>query len=772
VYSVSLWYNFGFLIISTALLGFGVAGVVLFLWKGLRERADVGTSAAWLSVLFSLSVVAAYWLEQRIPFDPFSMYTQKMQLLFMLATYIVVAVPFFFAGLILALLFTRFSWAVNRLYGFDLAGAAVGCIAIVFTMPLLGGGGSVLLAAAFSGLAVIVFADRKSRLLRAIALLDVMMSILVSCHAASWIPMRITPNKHLSSAVIKPVYTRWNTFSRVDLFLRKSRDFKSEIEPVIAIDQGTAATGLPYDMRPDVKSVLRRFSSDSLYNSCVAYLDRTAPDVLVVGSGAGQQVLDALHAGAGKITAVDINPIITSLVGENPYWADLFHQPQVRLFTDEGRNFIRSSRERYDAIVSCHTISNAAIASGALSLTENYMFTREAFEDYYQHLTDSGILLITRPEFQIPRLFTTARELMARNRVPDPALHLFAFTYPDQAFVKGRGSFHAVFMLSKSAFSPGQVERIRHYIYLPETDRPSILYNPFRRASNIYDSIVSTSDLPALYRDYPFSLEPATDNDPYFNHHTRWSSLSLGSFASLFSQNKKGRLALEDKPVAEVTLIILLVQAILIAGVFMLFPLWLFSRSELKTRNVARYLAYFSGLGCGFIMVEIVLIQQFSLLLGDPVYTFAIVLAAMLLFTGVGSYLSQKYRVGDRRLLQVAISALVVLIVSASFGLAPLLRTAVVLPMFARIVLCAVLMLPLGILIGVPFPSGIRIMGKEAPSLIPWAWGMNGFFTVIGSVLALMLSMMIGFREVLCMAAGIYLISMLVMLRATRSDGS
>jgi hypothetical protein len=219
-------------------------------------------------------------------------------------------------------------------------------------------------------------------------------------------------------------------------------------------------------------------------------------------------------------------------------------------------------------------------------------------------------------------------------------------------------------------------------------------------------------------------------------------------------------------------LTILLVQAIFIAALFILLPLWLFSRSELKIKKVAPYLVYFSGLGCGFIMVEIVLIQQFSLLLGDPVYTFAIVLAAMLLFTGMESYLSQQYRLGDRRLVLLAISALAALIVLAGFGLAPLLRTAVALPMFARIVLCAVLMLPLGVLIGVPFPSGIRMIGREAPSLIPWAWGMNGFFTVIGSVLALMLSMMIGFRAVLCVAAGIYLVSMLVIRGATRGDGT
>lgn len=224
-----------------------------------------------------------------------------------------------------------------------------------------------------------------------------------------------------------------------------------------------------------------------------------------------------------------------------------------------------------------------------------------------------------------------------------------------------------------------------------------------------------------------------------------------------------GRLALEDKPIAEVSLIILLIQVLLISALFILAPLWRYQKTGVMKRNLLPYLIYFSGLGCGFIMIEIVLIQLFSLLLGEPVYTFAIVLAALLLFTGLGSYLSGRYA-NPARNVKAAVIGLTVLLLLSSFVLPSLLRTATALPMGGRVFLSIVLIFPIGLLLGVPFPSGIRILDRQSPTLIPWAWGVNGFFTVVGSVVALMLSMMIGFQAVIWIAIVVYLVSMLVLL--------
>jgi spermidine synthase/MFS family permease len=765
VFSVTLWYHFGFLIISTALLGFGVSGVLLSLWKKLREEYNLDKTLGWLSIFISLSIIICFWLLQQIPFDPFSLYADKMQFLYMPLTYIIVSIPFFFAGLALSLLFTRFPEKINRLYAFDLVGAAFGCLAIIFTMSYFGGGGSVLFAATFAATAAILFFGKTFKTFSWISFLLLVITFVISLNADKIIPLRITDNKAISLRKKTPVYTKWNTFSRIDLYIDSSKIFPQKKSARFVIDQGTAATGLDFDMKPNVKTVLQQYTGDSLYESCLAYLDKKNPSVLIIGSGCGTQVLDALHHGTKKVTAVEINPIINDVVQKNEYWADLFYQPQVELVTDEARNYIRSSKEKYDAIISAHTISNAAIASGALSLSENYVLTKEAFEDYYNHLTDSGIIYFTRPEFQLPRLFSTGREVLEENGIKDAAAHFYAYTHKPPEILAGRKSFFAVFLMSKKPLSQQQVVQMNSFINLSVTDPPIILYNPFKQNNNIYDSVLSTKNLTEFYKNYSFEISPATDNEPFFNHHTRWSSLNVQSFKDIFSQQKMGRMALEDKPIAEVTLIVLLIQVLIISALFILLPLWKFSSKGLQIKNIFPILFYFSGLGFGFIMIEIVMIQLFSLLLGEPVYTFAIVLAALLLFTGIGSYISGRYSLNAKRTLRISIISLSALLLLASFFLPPLLRQAIALSMTGRVILAVLLIMPLGILLGMPFPSGIQLISKQVPALIPWAWGVNGFFTVIGSVVALILSMMVGFQAVLWIAIVVYLLSLFVINR-------
>ncbi|GAC1420589.1 MAG: hypothetical protein NVS9B7_11190 [Flavisolibacter sp.] len=771
VFSVTLWYHFGFLIISTALLGFGVAGVLLSLWKNFRENYSLDKALGWLSICLSAAIVFCFWLLQKIPFDPFSLYDDKMQLLYMPLTYIMVSMPFFFAGLALSLVFTRLSAHINQIYAFDLAGAGFGCLAIIFTISYFGGGGSVLFAATFSAVGAILFFGRKHKVLSTASLVLFILGFIISLNADRLIPLRITTNKRLSSSKQNPVFSKWNTFSKIDLYIDSSSVIQGKKSPALIIDQGTAATGLDFDLKPGVKMTLGAYPGDSLYTSCVAYLGRKMPSILIIGSGCGTQVLDGLHHRVKKVTAVDINPIINNVVRNNEYWADLFHQPEVELVTDEGRNFVRSTKEKYDAIISEHTISNAAIASGALSLSENYVLTKEAFEDYFDHLTDSGIIYFTRPEYQLPRIFSTGREVLEEKNIKNPALHLFAYTYPLPArpIFAGRKSFYAVFLMSKSPLSRSQTDSIKLFIAQSKKQLPVILYDPYTFNKNIYDSIATFADLGSLYKSNTFQIAPATDNTPFFNHHTRWASLNWKAFKDIFSQKKMGRLALEDKPIAEVSLIILLLQVIFITFLFILLPLWKFSSISTIKKNIYPYMIYFSGLGCGFIMVEIVMIQLFSLLLGEPVYTFAIVLAALLVFSGLGAYISGKYAIFALKTLKASIIALSLLLLIESFFLPSFLRLAIGLGMNGRIALAILLILPLGILLGMPFPSGIQLLRKQAPEMIPWAWGLNGFCTVIGSILAIILSMMVGFQAVLWISIIIYLISMMAISSSFRT---
>ena len=770
VLSVALWYHFGFLVISTALLGFGTAGVVLAVWQGLRECAALDRMLALFALLFGVLTVVGFWLMQRLPFDPFSLFAERRQLLFMPLYYVLIALPFFCAGLALALLLTRGTTRITRLYACDLAGAGLGCVLLALVMPAFGGSGSVVVAAALGLLAAGVFGWYAARVLALAGALLSVAAFALACVADCALPIAITPNK--SSSPPPPLYTAWNTFSRIDVYeqlLRPGTGGRGGRQ--LIVDAGTAATGI-VDLRPDVRTVLRQLAATRPFESSVAYIGKPRPRVLILGAGGGEEVLDALHFSASAITAVEINPIITDVVTHRmrDFWGGLFDQPEVRLVTDEGRSFVRRSREQYDAILSVHTISNAAIASGALALAENYVLTREAFVDYLDHLAPDGVLYVVRPEAQLARLVATGRESLAARGVVDPAGHFYLYRHPSSAprgqlLAPNRLAFRAGFLMKKSPFTPEEVRLMHAHLVI---GRPTLelLYSPLEsHAGSLYHALLTAPDPRTVYATQAAQLAPTTDDRPFFNQHTRWASLTLTTVWDLFTQGRLGRLALEDRPVAEVAVLVLLVQAILIATGLIVLPLARFARAGVHAPHCGRFLLYFAGLGVGFILIEMALVQRFTLFLGQPVYTFAVVLAGLLVCTGAGAALAGRLHAQPQQHLRWILPLIVVLVVGTAFLTPLVLSAALALPLVWRILLALCLIAPLGVLLGLPFPTGLRVVAHTAPVLVPWAWGVNSFCTVIGTAVALMLGMAYGFTAVLMIAALCYGIALAAMPR-------
>lgn len=768
VLSVALWYHFGFLIISTALLGFGASGVTLALWRRLREDAPLDRTLALLAMLFGVLTIVCFWLMQRIAFDPFNVVADRRQLLFMPLYYLVIAAPFFCSGLALALLFTRGTKQINRLYAFDLVGAGVGCAALAVVMPKFGGSGSVVMAAMLGTLAAAVFAFKQARALAGVAVALSLGLLALSFAAERFLPINVTTLKR--PLPYPPIFTAWNTFSRIDLFERPGNAEKGfPAMRRFVYDAGTAATG-SQDLRPNVREYLQKHTDDQDYPSGIAYLGKQKPSVLVIGSGGGAEVLDALHYGARSVTAVEINPIINDVVSRqmDDFWGGLFNQPEVKLVTEEGRSFVRRSRETYDAIISVHTISNAAVASGALSLSENYVLTREAFIDYLDHLTPDGIIYFTRPEPQIARLFATAREALAIFSKFNAAWHLYAFREkPDEwetnSFGVNRPAFLAGFMLKKAPFKPEEIARIEAMLGVGQPRKPEdlvyeTLYSPLKPGQDsIYNTLVTAPDLQAVYRAQTAQIEPATDDRPFFNHHTRWSSINRQTFRDLFTRKKLGMLMLGDFPVAEISLLILLAQTSFLAAALIFLPLARFSRKGLRVPNRWRYVLYFAALGFGFITIEMALLSHFTLFLGQPVYTYAVILASLLIFTGIGSHLTGSFVAQPQRALQTIVPLVLLAVVLTALLTPWLFSAALGLALWMRVALAVIVLAPLGVLLGMPFPLGLRLVSEEATPLVPWAWGVNGFFTVIGTVSTLMIGMTFGFKIALLVGALCYL---------------
>jgi hypothetical protein len=777
ILAVANWYHFGFLVISMALLGFGTSGVVLALWTWLRERASMDHALAALSIAFGLFALLSYWIMQKIPFDPFELLVDHRQLLFIPLYYVVVAAPFFGSGLAIGLLLFRGRDRADRLYAVDLLGAGVGCAAIAVVMPQFGGSGSVVVAAALGFLAASVFSF-KARVLAITAIALVVVSVPFALTANQLIPIRVTLAKHheLLPKNRAPLYTAWNTFSRVDVYDLPAAPENGWPDAgfSIMLDGGAAGTGIG-----DLSSGVRNYLARPDYRPTgIAYVEKTHPKVLILGSGSGREVLEALYFGAQSITAIEINPIINDIVTRQmrSHWGGLFEQPEVKLVTEEGRNFLRRSKEKYDVIISIQTMTAAAVTSGAMALSESYMFTREAFADYLDHLTPDGVILVTRGLDQLVKLFATAREVFDERNLGSPAIHLLVFEGPLAPY--GHQLFNQGLLFKKSPWTEDELLKVTTRLGIGHPERwygrsPQIYYSPFGLPapvtgmvgafwSPILKEVLTAPSLNVFYATYPQEFRPATDDRPFFNQTVRWGGLRPVDFYHIFHAGVTGNPV--GQPVAEVMLIVMLVQSGVIASVLIIFPLHRLARHGLQISRPWTFLIYFAGLGLGFIMIEIVLIQRFLLFLGEPVYTFAVVLAGLLGFTGIGSWVAGRFRENFRLSLMWIIPAILLVLLLTAIGSPWILTSALGLPLPLQIAIVVAMLAPLGLVLGMPFPMGLRIVASEAPTFVPWAWGVNGFSTVVGSIGASILGMAFGFTAVLAISGACYLTALLAML--------
>jgi hypothetical protein len=776
VFSVANWYHFGFLVVSTALLGFGASGVTLSLWTKLREEWPLDRALVSLALLFGFVSLASFWVMQRIPFMPYRLLVDRWQFVDMLLNYLVLAAPFFCSGLAISLLLSRGGREVNRLYAADMLGAGLGCAILWAVMPAFGGSGSVAVAAMVGALAALAFNSfrpSKLTLLVGVAAAGMLALAFVAERA---LPIRVVPEKThpLLPVGQSPIYTKWNSFSRIDVYEAPALD-DSRPDPgffSIIIDAGAAGTGMS-DLSMGVRNYLAHHPK---YRPAgVAYVGKKRPKVLIIGSGAGREVLEGLYYGASSITAVEINPTINDIVTQRmrAHWGGLFEQPEVRLVTEDGRSFVRRSKEKYDVIIAVNAMSFTAYSSGALTLSESYILTREALEDYWNHLNANGTLLVTG--YNIPKLFATTREMFDRLGLGSPAGHLFAFRGMVAPF--GRMHLGLGFVLGKSMLHPEEVADMSQRVGIGRSEdwgdegQPEIWYSPFAEPRNENQSLLAdlakSPDLERIYNSTSEYLRPATDDKPFFYQTKRWG-LRLG-FRDVLGARQK---VIASGSAAQVTLVVLLVQAVMVAGVMILLPLVRFNRQGVRASGRWAFLTYFASLGLGFILIEIVLLQRLLLFLGQPPYTFSVVLASLLIFTGAGSYVANRIQNVSYRTLSYSLIALVVAILITLVVMPHILSLALGLALPWRVAIAVLLIAPLGVLLGVPFSTGLRLVGEEAPTLVPWAWAVNGFFTVIGSVAAMILGMAFGFTAVLFIAAVAYTASLVAILMEAQRVGA
>ena len=734
IFSVTMYYHFAFLAISIALFGLSASGVYVYVMRRTFDKQPTLGLLTRHSLLFAAATVLALAALVRIRVG---LNYSHENLVKMIAIYSLAALPFFTGGAVISLAITRLRRQVNIVYAADLIGAAFGCLLLLPLLNRFGAPGVVLLAAVFGGVAALLFSPATT-LLRTAALAALAVGIPGGLQLMGSAPFDVTNTKgHDEDTVL---FAKWNSFSRVAVYDRSHGDwslsslYKGAKPATRFMDIDSAASTPIVQFDGDLSKV--EYLKYELTGLAYHMMNRSvAFTTLVIGPGGGRDLLTALVFGAGKVEGVEVNPIIANdvMLGKfRDFSGSVYQNPKVHVVVDDGRSYIRRSENRYDVIQASLVDTWAATAAGAYTLTENTLYTKEAFEDYYDHLTDRGVLTITRWVFDGLRLVSLA-QAACESRGCSAADHM-AIVQQDRV---------ATFLLKKTAFTTGEVEHLR---MVSNNLGFTVLYAPGQTdTSNDYAKLVLAPDRKAFYEHYHHDVSPTTDNRPFFFHTTKIKDQFQTAFgrSMLFGNGLSALMTLMAISVTFVTL-------------FVVGPLWL-SGSELRGSRWPVWLAYFGMLGAGFMLIEVALLQRFVLLLGHPVYSLTVTLFSVLLGTGFGSLMSRQ--VSDKSLpttVQFVLLGIVAVAILGIFGLPQVIRHAISASHAKRIALTVLLIAPAGVLMGMPLPAGIRLMTANHSALVPWAWGMNGALSVIGATLAVFIAMNWGFSVTLMTGAAIY----------------
>jgi len=775
LFSVTQWYHFAFISVSVALLGFGASGT----WLALRGSGDrhrgqdraVLRRLAVLAGLFSLGVLVAYVAINYVPFDSYRVAWERRQLLYLAVYYSALIVPFFFSGLCVGLCLSAWPERANAAYAANLAGSAMGSLAVLVLIPLLGGEGAVVAASAVGMLAALVFAVQGSTprsLPRYICVSLLLGQLVLLVHPLPWLALRLSPYKTLSQALLFPqarlVSSRWNSFSRVDVVDSEgihsapglSLSFSGELpEQMGVMVDGGNLSPITCIEEPEDAIFLQYLPA------ALPYVLRPRARVLLIEPLGGLDLLIALHGGASSIVALESNPLVVSSVREQTNWCgpDVYDDQQVTVIFEGARSYLRRSTERFDVLLLSLADTYRPIVSGAYGLSEAYAYTVEAFCDYLKHLNDDGLLVVTRwvqsPPSEELRAAALLAEALERTGVGDPSERVIAFrSWSTAATLAKRTPFEGDEIAELKSFCR---ERSFDLIYYP-----GMLASDANRYNLLDDTVYYDAFLRLLSRgkrqtfvtQYPYEITPPTDNKPFFFHYFKWEQTQ-----SILSGLGKTWLPFGGS--GFLVLVALLALAIALSVVLVLLPLAV-RRTSVDFRSLTNFgslksaLLYFGCLGLGFLFVEMPLLQQFILFLGQPAYSFSLVLFSVLLFSGLGSLVSPKLPLRVPLLMLVV----VVLVYPPFLSRVFLLSIGWSLPM--RLIVAVLSLAPLGFLLGLPLPGGIRLLEEHAPQLIPWAWAVNGCASVVSSILAVMGAVTWGFSRVLFAGALAYFLAWLV----------
>jgi len=684
--------------------------------------------------------------------------------------FLLLFIPFFCAANCICLAFSEFDTQLHRIYCFDLVGAGTGALAIVgllfIVLP-----GTALKAVSALGIFSAAVAWRECGMQPRWPAFALLLGAAMVLLPATDFSLQVSEFKGLSQTlkVLKVEQIDQRSSPLGLLTTVKSPAIPFRHAPGLSLNTpGQIPEQLGMFTDADSLSVLTRFDGElekltylDYVSSALPYHLLDKPGVLVLGAGGGSDVLQALYHRAGHIDAVELNPQVVDLVNKEfaQFTGALYQLPQVTVYNSEARGFVAASRTRYDLIQVALMDSFSASSAGLYALSENYLYTVEAFAQYLQHLGPGGILSITRWIKMPPRdglkIFATVIEALEQAGIAEPGRHLAMIrSWNTSTLLVKNEPFTRSAIDSLKAFSK---ERWFDLVYYPGITRDEVnRYNQMQEPWFFEGASRLLGPARAEFMDaYKFNIHPATDDRPYFSHFLKWQTLP-----ELLALKGRGGMPLLEW--GYLILVATLVMALLASFLLVLLPLWLRRRKETRARGLRwRILVYFPAIGVAFMFIEIAFIQKFILFLHHPLYAVSVVLCAFLVFAGLGSLMSsrwQKYASMFRITTGIAVLSLLYIM-----WLPALFNWLVQMPIEFKIPVSALLIAPLAFLMGMPFPLGLGIVSNRLPSWIPWAWGVNGCASVVSAMLATLLAIHLGFVFVVLMAVLAYLLAAVVL---------
>jgi spermidine synthase len=767
LFSIVQWYHFAYMVISIALLGFAASGALLALIQSRRKEALTQEYFAFLfsliSFLLFIFTVASFYLAQTIPFSPLQLVWQKTQYLYLAGYYVLFFIPFFLAGCFVGLNFMCFKRTIARVYFYNLLGSGAGVLIAFLCFYVIPPALLPVVSSFFAFLGLLFSAKTKIRRKPYLMLNIAGALFLFMCLIKGGTPLKISPYKGISKCLQLPgaalEYEKYSPLGLVQVVDAPSLRYAPGLS--LTYTQGPPPQkelfidGNSHGAITNFKDNRGNLEYLDYSTFALAYHVISPQRVLVLNPGGGSQALAALYHFPAHIQVVESHPGIVGILrgplrsfSQNIYSG----HPHIQVDIASPREFIARDLRKYDLIQLDLIGSWGGLGGGIYATGENYMYTRDAFQEYFGHLKPNGILSasawLSSPPRTFLKLLALAVETLDATGGGDISCSMVAIrSWATGTVLIKKGEFRFAELVKMKAFCK---ERAFDLVYYPgidpgEVNHYSLLEKPvyFEAIGNLLNSDKRN----AFYENYVFNIRPPTDDKPYFFHFFRVSAL-------FYLLRTLGR---EWIPFLEWGYVILwatLAQAVILAPLFIFLPLFFIrDKQRISPLRKGKIFLYFSFLGLAFMFIEIGFIQKFIMLLTHPIFALALVLFTLMFFSGIGSLLSN--RLGKRSRWIPFIGILFFSGIYIIF-LDELLHMFLPCSLFLRCVLVVVLLAPLALFMGMPFPIGLQFISDRQSSYIPWVWGVNGVASVIAPVLGSLLSVCLGFHIVMLLSLLLY----------------